>query len=126
MTYPSGTWRGFWEQTHCGRQEMRAFELHFDRAGVVTGHGIDMVGPFTFAGQADLVSGAVTLTKQYLGKHQVHYDGQPDGEGCIYGKWTMDIRTAAYHFEDAGNFLMKPDLPPPTGDEPIVRMGRKE
>ena len=27
--FASGTWRGFWEQSHLGRQEMHAFELHF-------------------------------------------------------------------------------------------------
>jgi hypothetical protein len=110
MTYPSGTWRGF--------------ELHFDAAGKATGRGIDVVGPFTFAGTADPATGAVTLTKQYLGKHRVHYEGKPDGEGCIYGTWSIGFTHAGTRYDDRGNFLMKPELAPPTGDEPIVRIGR--
>jgi len=124
MMYPSGTWRGFWEQRAHGRQEMSAFELHFRPNGQARGQGIDMVGPFTFAGSVYPVTGHVTLVKQYLGKHSVKYVGQPDGEGCIHGTWTMVLRSGALDFRDTGNFLMKPEMPPPTGDEPIVRMGK--
>ena len=123
MMYPSGTWRGFWEQRAHGRQEMSAFELHFQPNGQARGQGIDMVGPFTFAGSVYPVTGHATLVKQYLGKHSVKYVGQPDGEGCIHGTWTINLRAGDTTFQDTGNFLMKPDLPPPTGDEPIVRMG---
>ncbi len=124
MMYPSGTWRGFWEQRLFGRQEMSAFELHFRPNGEARGQGLDMVGPFTFAGSVFPVTGHVTLVKQYLGKHSVKYVGQPDGEGCILGTWTIDFRSGGTGFRDTGSFLMKPDLPPPTGDEPIVRMGK--
>ena len=124
MMYPSGTWRGFWEQRAFGRQEMSAFELHFRPDGQARGQGIDMVGPFTFAGSADPATGRATLVKQYLGKHSVRHVGQPDGEGCISGTWTIDIRSGTSNFQDTGGFLMKPDLPPPTGDEPIVRLGK--
>ena len=124
MMYPSGTWRGFWDQRAFGRQEMSAFELHFQPNGQARGQGIDMVGPFTFAGSAYPVTGLVTLVKQYLGKHTVKYVGQPDGEGCILGAWTIDYRAHGATYHDTGAFLMKPDLPPPTGDEPIVRLGK--
>ena len=125
MMYPSGTWRGFWEQRAFGRQEMSAFELHFRPNGEARGQGLDMVGPFTFAGSVFPVTGHVTLVKQYLGKHSVKYVGQPDGEGCILGTWTINLRAGDTNFQDTGSFLMKPDLPPPTGDEPIVRLGTK-
>ena len=124
MMYPSGTWRGFWDQRAFGCQEMSAFELHFQPNGQARGQGIDMVGPFTFAGSAYPVTGHVTLVKQYLGKHTVKYVGQPDGEGCILGAWTIDHRVNGVTYHDTGAFLMKPDLPPPTGDEPIVRLGK--
>ena len=55
------------------------------------------------------------MTKQYLGAHQVQYDGRPDGEGCIVGTWTIDM----FGFQDAGAFALKPTLQRPTGDEPI-------
>jgi len=124
MMYASGTWRGFWEQRHFGRQEMHAFELHFRPDGQARGQGTDLVGPFTFAGTAHPATGHVTLVKQYLGKHTVKYVGQPDGEGCILGQWTIDHRVGDETVHDTGTFLMKPDLPPPTGDEPIVRLGK--
>lgn len=109
--YPSGTWQGFWEQPGYGRQPMERFELHFrDRA--VSGGGVDVVGRFTVRGECDGRTGRVRLTKQYVGKHRVDYDGQPDGEGCIGGTWRIEDTWT-------GKFLMQPTLPRPTGDEPI-------
>ena len=87
--YPSGRWDGFWVQSHCGRQAMSAFALRF----------------------AD----AVRLVKQYIGKHQVLYVGQPDGEGSIAGTW--------YLVGDSGPFLMRPVVAKPSGDEPIQEIG---
>lgn len=118
--YASGTWRGFWEQTQHGRQEMRAFELHF-RAGKVTGHGVDLVGPFQMRGNYD-ADGRVSIVKQYLGKHRVTYRGAPDGEGCIGGRWELDLRFGGVSVEDAGLFLMHPVLARPTGDEGVVTL----
>jgi hypothetical protein len=117
--FPSGVWEGFWEQDGYGRQPMEQFELHFRPDGTVRGHGRDMVGRFTFAGQFDPGSGRVEMVKQYHGAHQVHYDGRPDGEGCILGTWTIDLPG----FHDRGAFALKPALPKPTGDEPIRRIG---
>ena len=58
--YPSGRWRGHWEQTCWGRQAMHQLELHF-AGGRVDGRGADLIGPFTFAGEyntADYAAGA--------------------------------------------------------------------
>jgi hypothetical protein len=112
--YPSGTWHGFWEQSVYGRQPMTAFKLHF-QSGVVSGRGVDVVGPFTFRGTYDEKTGRVRMTKQYVGRHSVEYDGTPDGEGCIGGTWWIG--------EDwKGAFRLKPELPKPTGDEPILEI----
>lgn len=119
--YPSGVWRGFWEQSIYGRQPMEAFELHF-RDGEVRGHGIDIIGRFTYYGEYDQQTGHVRLVKQYLGKHQVLYVGQPDGEGNITGKWTIPERWAGQEHVWTGPFLLTPDLPRPTGDEPIYEI----
>ncbi len=119
----SGTWRGFWEQPDRGRQEMRAFELHFAR-GRVRGSGVDVVGGFTVRGRYD-AAGAVSLVKQYLGKHRVEYTGGPDGEGCILGTWVVRTPLGDRVYENRGPFLMRPDLARPTGAEPIQEIGPK-
>lgn len=119
--YPSGVWRGFWEQREYGRQPMEAFELHF-RGDEVTGHGLDVIGRFTFHGECDVRTGQVRLVKQYLGRHQVWYVGQPDGEGNITGKWTITLRYGEQEHVWTGPFLLTPDLPRPTGDEPIYEI----
>jgi hypothetical protein len=119
--YPSGIWRGFWEQSHVGRQPMDPFELYFE-GGEVTGAGIDMVGRFVFAGTFDERTGHLGLVKQYLGAHQVRYDGRPDGEGCIHGTWRIAVEHFGTTVTDEGNFAIWPELPKPTGDEPIVEI----
>jgi hypothetical protein len=85
--YPSGPWRGYWEQATFGRQPMSDLTLRF-ADGVVEGEGRDLVGRFTFRGSYD-ERGNVTLIKQYAGRHQVHYQGNYDGEGVIFGTWSI-------------------------------------
>jgi hypothetical protein len=85
--YPSGQWTGFWEQLGWGRQPMHDLELHFG-AGVIEGRGRDCIGAFTFHGTYD-VDGSVTMTKQYLGRHSVLYQGSYDGEGTVFGRWSI-------------------------------------
>jgi hypothetical protein len=109
--YPSGQWDGFWEQEQYGRQSMTAFRLEFT-GGEVVGGGQDVVGRFTVRGECDPGTGRVRLLKHYFGKHDVTYDGVPDGEGCIAGTWNIwGVHT--------GPFLLRPIVPRPTGDEPI-------
>lgn len=113
--YPSGRWDGFWVQAHLGRQPMTPFSLHFTN-GRITGEGRDVVGRFTFEGSYDSRTGAVRMLKQYVGKHWVLYEGEPDGEGSIQGTWSIG--------EDyTGAFLLRPRLAKPTGDEPIQEIG---
>ncbi len=85
--YPSGQWIGYWEQRVWGRQPMNELELHF-ADGVVRGSGWDVIGAFTFFGQYD-EHGSIVMTKQYLGRHTVQYQGQYDGEGTIFGRWSI-------------------------------------
>ncbi|HET6574507.1 MAG TPA: hypothetical protein VFG68_12945 [Fimbriiglobus sp.] len=119
--FVSGTWRGFWEQEGYGRQPMEAFELHF-RVGDVTGHGRDVVGRFTCAGEYDETTGRVRMVKQYLGRHMVLYEGGPDGEGCIHGTWTIVNNVLGTKWLTTGPFVLYPDVPRPTGDEPIYEI----
>jgi hypothetical protein len=85
--YPSGRWRGYWEQNIWGRQSMSNLVLRFT-AGQVNGRGADIIGPFTLQGQYD-DAGTVTLLKQYVGRHSVLYRGRYDGEGTIFGEWSI-------------------------------------
>lgn len=85
--YPSGRWRGYWEQNTWGRQEMHDLVLRFENDRV-SGHGVDVIGSFIFAGTYD-AQGFMTLTKQYVGQHDVLYQGRYDGEGTILGFWSI-------------------------------------
>lgn len=108
--YPSGEWKGFWDQAIFGRQEMRGLVLRF-AGGAVEGEGRDVIGPFTFCGRYD-GQGHVTLVKQYLGRHEVLYQGRYDGEGTIFGQWSIDELWT-------GKFALSPVRTRPATDAPI-------
>jgi hypothetical protein len=85
--YPSGHWTGFWEQPGWGKQPMHDLELYFAE-GAIEGHGRDCIGAFTFEGTYER-DGSVAMTKQYLGRHRVLYHGSYDGEGTVFGRWSI-------------------------------------
>lgn len=109
--YPSGRWRGYWEQALWGRQAMRDLTLRF-ADGAIRGQGVDVIGPFTFRGEYD-AGGNVVLVKQYLGRHQVLYRGRYDGEGTIHGEWTIDEQWR-------GRFALSPEDFTVAADAPIL------
>jgi len=96
-------WSGWWEQRVLGRQKMRNLVLDVDPDGAVIGSGEDCVGPFTFDGQFR-TDGTVSLVKQYLGRHQVIYEGCNSGEG-VFGIWHIPGLWSGYH---TGNFALRP------------------
>lgn len=110
--YPSGTWRGYWDQSIYGRQPMGPLVLRF-HAGRIEGEGRDIIGPFTFAGEYD-EHGAVRMVKQYHGRlnHQVFYHGTYDGEGTIFGEWRIPPIWS-------GSFALSPVAGKPPADAPI-------
>lgn len=108
--FSSGSWRGYWEQPVYGRQEMRELVLRF-ADGEVTGEGRDCIGPFTLRGTYD-PSGSVTLIKQYLERHQVLYQGLHDGEGTIFGRWSIGPYWS-------GTFALAPLVKLPPTDAPV-------
>jgi hypothetical protein len=61
--------------------------LHF-ADGLIDGGGRDVIGRFTFHGTYN-EAGEVRMVKQYVGRHQVAYVGSYDGEGTIFGKWSI-------------------------------------
>lgn len=85
--YPSGSWRGYWDQEVWGRQAMRPLTLRFHN-GRIEGEGRDAIGAFTFVGDYD-DRGTIQMVKQYLGGHQVLYRGTYDGEGTLFGEWRI-------------------------------------
>ena len=108
--YPSGAWRGYWQQQVFGRQPMHDLTLRF-AGGQIDGEGYDCIGYFTFAGRYD-DQGGVAMVKHYLGKHTVDYVGRYDGEGTIHGRWSIgDIWW--------GPFALSP-APFSAADEPIL------
>jgi hypothetical protein len=109
--YPSGRWRGYWEQRAYGRQPMRDLVLRFS-AGRIEGQGVDLIGPFTFRGEYDQ-TGCVVLVKQYLRRHQVLYRGHYDGEGTIFGEWSIGELWR-------GPFALSPDGFEVSADAPIL------
>lgn len=106
----SGSWRGFWQQPLYGRQLMRDLVLTF-AGGKVQGSGIDLIGLFTFQGEYD-DQGNVTLIKRYIGRHSVLYQGRFDGEGTIFGQWSIGTQWT-------GPFALSPNLPRSLDDGPI-------
>jgi hypothetical protein len=108
--YPSGTWRGYWDQNIWGRQPMGPLVLRF-QDGRIEGEGRDIIGPFTFEGEYD-EDGSIRMVKQYLGLHQVLYQGTYDGEGTIFGQWRIPPF-------NSGSFALSPMRGKPAADAPI-------
>jgi hypothetical protein len=67
--------------------------------GQIGGEGDDCIGPFSFSGHYD-ERGNVVMVKQYVGRHQVLYEGTYDGEGTIFGHWSISSPWS-------GSFAMK-------------------
>jgi hypothetical protein len=110
--YPSGAWRGHWDQEPFGRQPMGSLVLRF-HDGRIEGEGRDIIGPFTFTGEYDM-HGAVRMVKHYHGRrsHQVFYHGTYDGEGTIFGQWRIPP-------DWTGSFALSPVLGKSMTDVPI-------
>lgn len=87
--FPTGPWVGFWVQRGAfqGRQRMD-LSLAFQN-GRVRGDGQDVVGPFVVRGRYDLSTGKVVLHKEYLGAHEVLYEGWAEPAKGIWGVWRI-------------------------------------
>ena len=84
--FTSGPWTGFYIYSN-NRRERMDLSLTF-KQGVVTGSGIDPVGPFTIQGFYNAESNEVHWTKNYPGRHDVFYKGYRDNRG-IWGTWEL-------------------------------------
>lgn len=111
--YPSGVWRGYWEQEGWGRQPMGPLALRF-ADGRIEGEGRDVIGPFVFTGEYD-GHGSIRMVKQYLGRHRVQYSGSYDGEGTLFGRWSIPPRWS-------GPFALSPVVGQPPADLSIEEL----
>jgi hypothetical protein len=80
---------GWWEQPIFGRHAMRQLRMAFAE-GRVRGAGRDIVGEFLFNGTIS-PDGDVVMIKHYIGRHSVNYVGKYDGEGLMWGRWSLGI-----------------------------------
>jgi hypothetical protein len=83
--FPSGPWKGFFLQPVLTGRHWMELSLTF-RRGVIRGEGRDWVGTFSFRGRYEVETGKCWWTKQYLGRHALHYQGYNEGKG-IWGTW---------------------------------------
>jgi hypothetical protein len=83
--FPSGPWKGFFLQPVLPGRHWMELSLTF-RRGELRGDGRDWVGAFHIKGRYEVASGKCWWTKQYVGRHSIHYQGYNEGKG-IWGKW---------------------------------------
>jgi len=99
MKVPS--WKGWYKQG--GEKNQMDLDLQVSSEGVF-GLGKDGVGQFVMRGYNDPLQSCVSFIKQYLGAHQVHYNGsmwnKEDGKREIKGTWNI---SGDYH----GYFKLK-------------------
>jgi hypothetical protein len=104
---------GWWEQRIYGRKPMEPLQVAISRSSVA-GSGADIVGRFTLDGEI-APGGEVSIRKTYLGKHVVHYEGQYDGEGRMWGQWTCGPDSGRWMIS-VGRDCGGTDLPPDIAD----------
>lgn len=83
----SGEWSGFYIEQHRPERGWMHLYLSFEQ-GRIKGEGTDYVGPWVAAGTYDESTGRCRWTKQYVGQHQVSYEGRCTENG-IQGSWTI-------------------------------------
>lgn len=100
--FPSGVWEGFY--IYGFGLDRSKHQMHFNldfRNGIIQGSGGDDIGPFRWTGTYDAELGKVEMTKHYLGRHTVEYDGRADDNG-IYGSWTVSGMRGGFHIWPQG------------------------
>jgi hypothetical protein len=101
--FPSGPWTGYFLQKAIPGKHAMDLRLTFC-AGVMKGEGHDWVGAFVIDGLYDINDGKCHWTKEYLGKHDVFYQGFNEGKG-IWGSWEI----ASQHGRLHGGFHIWPE-----------------
>lgn len=97
------SWLAQYEQKNSWH-DMKFTTLNVNPApsGIVDGAGSDDIGQFTFKGTFSPNAPVCRVTKQYLGKHAIYYEGTYDGNsGIIMGHWGFEPGSKD------GNFRMR-------------------
>lgn len=103
--FPGGRWTGFWLQPSAPGKHRMELEMRFED-GRLTAEGRDRVGPFTFDGRYDVVTGRCEWVKRYAGSHVVAYAGASEGEPMwLWGVWSI----AGGASLDKGGFHLWPE-----------------
>jgi hypothetical protein len=118
---PSGEWNGFYLEDRPQRGWMHLY-MSF-KEGRIQGEGTDYVGPWTAGGWYDLELGTCGWVKNYVGRHNVSYEGQITDRG-ILGQWTI-LTSGTFHiwprrFHELNELYLKQDLEAPVGPSPLV------
>jgi len=92
---PTGQWHGFYLESHQPRRGWMHLYMEFSNEKIA-GEGTDYVGPWNARGQYNSTTGMCTWVKQYLGKHQVHYQGL-SGPNGIQGQWKIGYLAGEFH-----------------------------
>jgi hypothetical protein len=87
--FPSGEWEGFYTYGASTRNDEMKLELEFAN-GEIVGSGTDSIGAFSWDGTYNTSTGECQLTKRYIRKHNVAYEGKAD-EGGIRGNWRIGV-----------------------------------
>ncbi len=85
--FPTGEWTGFYIEAHNPRRGWMHLYLQFADQQI-RGEGTDYVGPWHVTGTYDSDTGICQWLKQYIGQHQVQYQGQA-GDNGIQGEWEI-------------------------------------
>jgi hypothetical protein len=97
---PAGPWTGFYHYGVGTGQQRMDLVLSFAN-GIMSGDGIDDVGPFLISGHYDGTGGECYWTKSYIGAHDVFYRGFHEGNG-IWGLWELPWFSGGFHIWPLG------------------------
>lgn len=100
LTFPSGTWIGFYNYSAGGRKHRMDLVLTFSN-GSISGDGRDDVGRFVITGRYDSGSGECYWTKHYIWQHDVYYRGFREVKG-IWGLWELGVGSGGFHIWPLG------------------------
>ncbi|WP_158633446.1 hypothetical protein [Tautonia sociabilis] len=99
--FPSGPWTGFFLMRERPGRHWMELQLTF-REGVLIGEGRDFVGQFLLRGRYDLTDGTCHWIKNYIGRHDVFYQGYNEGKG-IWGTWEIPpVSRGGFHIWPEG------------------------
>jgi hypothetical protein len=93
--FPSGPWTGFYCYPNRHVKHPMNLQLTFEH-GKISGSGDDNIGAFTISGSYNDVGLECQWIKQYIGQHQVWYEGGADHHG-IWGTWSLFCGSGGFH-----------------------------